>query len=158
MKLKDFDFRIWDGEKYINLKNDGGNDSITHRCEGYAIGLIGDEKTIYNIKAGVEYNGYTYDDYKYVENLSVDENKCEIELFTGFYDKNDKKIYEGDIIIFNDIVYDTNRIGVMIKRHSGEFRLKFSKNDTLGLIILNESDLLVIGNIHENSELIKEIE
>lgn len=82
----------------------------------------------------------------------------DVELFTGFYDKNGKKIYEGDIIIFNDIIHDTNRIGVIIKRHSGEFRLEFSKNDTLGLKILNESELLVIGNIHENMNLLKDEE
>lgn len=116
MKLKDFDFRIWDNGKYhypIKVNND-----------------------IVDI------------------NLDIGIN-AEIELFTGLYDKNGKKIYEGDVIIFDDIVHDTNRIGVIIKRHSGEFRLEFSKNDTLGLRILNESELLVIGNIHENKELLK---
>ncbi|EAJ7530438.1 prophage Lp1 protein 30 [Campylobacter jejuni subsp. doylei] len=116
MKLKDFDFRIWDNGKYY-----------------YPIKVNNDIVDI-NLDIGVN---------------------AEIELFTGLYDKNGKKIYEGDIIIFDDIVYDTNRIGVIIKRHSGEFRLEFSKNDTLGLRILNESELLVIGNIHENKELLK---
>lgn len=162
MKLKDFDFRIWDGEKYINLKNDGGNDSITHRCEGYAIGLIGDEKTIYNIKAGVEYNGYTYDDYKYVENLSVDENKCEIELFTGFYDKNDKKIYEGDILYYFKDCSEGEVFKYQVLFKEGAFYLFESYDgfvDDEDLITeFDLKELQVMGNIHENSELIKGIE
>ncbi|ELH4668480.1 hypothetical protein Q9X44_002006 [Campylobacter coli] len=82
----------------------------------------------------------------------------DVELFTGYFDKKGNKIYKDDIVIFNDIVDNTNRIGVIIKRHSGEFRLEFSKNDTLGLKILNESELLVIGNIHENMNLLKDEE
>ncbi|AVR55676.1 hypothetical protein [Campylobacter phage CP39] len=75
--------------------------------------------------------------------------------FTGYFDKNGSKIYKDDIIIFDDIVHDTNRIGTIIKRqHSGEFRLEFNKDDTLGLKILDESKLLVIGNIHENANLL----
>ncbi|ANH51161.1 YopX protein [Campylobacter phage PC5] len=75
--------------------------------------------------------------------------------FTGYFDKNGNKIYKDDIIIFNDIVYNTDKIGVIIKRrHSGEFRLEFNKDDTLGLKILDESKLLVIGNIHENADLL----
>lgn len=128
MKLKDFDFRIWD-------KHHKGCGNKDCKCQ---------TKYVYGEEAKIR--------------LSEFKEDCEIELFTGLYDKNENKIYEGDIIIFDDIVHDTNRIGVIIKRHSGEFRLEFSKNDTLGLRILNESDLLVIGNIHENSELIKEIE
>lgn len=128
MKLQDFDFRIWD-------KHHKGCGNKDCKCQ---------TKYVYGEEAKIR--------------LSEFKEDCEIELFTGLYDKNENKIYEGDIIIFDDIVHDTNRIGVIIKRHSGEFRLEFSKNDTLGLRILNESDLLVIGNIHENSELIKEIE
>lgn len=76
-------------------------------------------------------------------------------MFTGFYDRNGKKIYEGDIVIFSDIVDHTDKFCVIIKRHSGEFRLEISENNTLGLIVLNQQDLLVVGNIHENKELLK---
>ncbi|EKR5469894.1 hypothetical protein P8K93_001126 [Campylobacter coli] len=105
MKLKDFDFRIWDGEKYINLKNDGGNDSITHRCEGYAIGLIGDEKPIYNIKAG-----------------------------KGF------------------VQYHKGIFKIINKKSSHEYCVTY-----LGYILCREN-IEIIGNIHENGELIKGIE
>ncbi len=167
MKLSDFDFRIWDGEKYIKLKNDGGNDSITHRCEGYAIGLIGDEKTIYNIKAGVEYNGYTYDDYKYVENLSVDENKCEIELFTGYFDKNGNKIYENDILmnelteeifyITRDDTYKMSEIILYGKDYNGNlYRKRNSGGINLLKMLVSDKNMSVVGNIHENPELLEE--
>lgn len=155
MKLKDFDFRIWDGEKYLNLKNDGGNDSITHRCEGYAIGLIGDEKPIYNIKAGVEYNGYTYDDHEYVENLSVDENKCEIELWVGICDNKGTKVYEGDIVKFNykdkeyvEVVELTFYQGIFF----GELNLTSLASNSL---IIQLKEFEVIGNVNENKELLK---
>ena len=125
MKLQDFDFRIWD-------KHHNGCGNKDCKCQ---------TKYVYGEEAKTR--------------LSEFKEDCEIELFTGLYDKNENKIYEGDIIIFDDIVHDTNRIGRIIKRHIDEFRVEFNKDDTLGLIILNESDLLVIGNIHENKELLE---
>lgn len=70
---------------------------------------------------------------------------CEIEFFTGFKDENECKIYEGDIV-------DT-----------GDFRdvVKFEKSK--GWILQETLDSLddyqdwqleVIGNIHENPELL----
>lgn len=153
MKLKDFDFRIWDGKKYLKQKI--YNDNINNNEYIAVTGNVDDENYVFTIEHGCErdYYGGDYDEYCKVKDFT----SCnyEIELFTGFFDKNGKKIYEGDIIIFDDIVHDTNRIGVIIKRHSGEFRLEFSKNDTLGLRISDESKLLIIGNIHENKNLLE---
>lgn len=156
MKLKDFDFRIWNGKKYLKQKI--YNDNINNNEYIAVTGNIDDENYVFTIEHGCErdYYGGDYDEYCKVKDFTT--CNYEIELFTGLFDKNGNKIYEGDVIIFDDIVYDTNRIGVIIKRHIDEFRLEFNKNDTLGLRVLNESDLLVIGNIHENSELIKGIE
>ena len=140
MELKDFDFRIWDKTKEKFLKKEPTLIKLDN--ERVIAGRI---SRFYANTADIE------------DMFIGNGNDLEIELWTGLYDKNGKKIYEGDIISFYDIVHDTNRIGVIIKRHNGEFRLEFSKNDTLGLRILDESEFLIIGNIHENKNLLEEI-
>ena len=66
--------------------------------------------------------------------------------FTGFYDKNGNKIYDGDTISLNDI----SKTGVVFKRRKvGEYRVRFDNNDkdTLSLKIINCS---------ENVEVVKQ--
>ena len=131
MKLKDFDFRIWDNGKYhypIKINND-----------------------IVDI------------------NLSIGIND-EIELFTGLYDENGKKIYVGDILEYTrwceqymedaehsetiyEIVYFDIKQGLYSKLLNGECGWFFEhfindKNKTV-------EEMEIIGNIHENKELLK---
>ena len=75
-----------------------------------------------------------------------------VEQYTGLKDKNSKEIYEGDL--------------VTIKPYTKPFRVVFDKqyasfagyNDTTRRLFnsLYSSDYEVIGNIHENPELLEE--
>lgn len=150
MKLKDFDFRIWDGTKYINNVKGG---VYIHKINDY-------------IKC-LKRNQDCYD-YEF-ELDDLDNSNLEIELFTGFYDKNGKKIFEGDILeytrwceqymedaehsetIYEVVCFDTNG-GLYSKLLNGEFGWFFEhfmndKNNTI-------EEMSIIGNIHENKELL----
>lgn len=84
-----------------------------------------------------------------------------IEQFTGLKDKNGKDIYEGDICSFasktgkhTGVVEwsgDLASFGLRIVKNN--FLYTFSDLDTMGV---NLDTLEVIGNIHENPELMEE--
>ncbi|WP_139452513.1 YopX family protein [Campylobacter armoricus] len=75
----------------------------------------------------------------------------EIELWTGFYDKNGKKIYEGDILRYKE--------GSLLYANYKEGAFLLSTLDNLYdydyLSNVNSWAHEIIGNIHENPELLK---
>ncbi|HEG5999738.1 TPA: hypothetical protein SE356_001072 [Campylobacter coli] len=146
MKLKDFDFRIWDGRKYVNNIKGG---VYIHKQDT-------DVKCLNRNQACYDYE-FQLDD--------LDNSNLEIELFTGYYDDKGNKIYVGDIIeclvftneknleIFYEIICFDMELGLCSKLTNGDggylFDLRRHKNNK------TIEDVYVVGNIHENKELLK---
>ncbi|EAJ0318369.1 hypothetical protein CAL41_09125 [Campylobacter coli] len=145
MKLKDFDFRIWDNTEKRYL-----NEIELHKYD----------------KSPVEV-GTTFTETDRINEVEFVKNKndLEIELFTGYYDYKGNKIYIGDIIeclvftneknseIFYEIICFDMELGLCSKLSNGDggylFDLRRHKNNK------TIKDVYVVGNIHENKELLK---
>lgn len=130
MKLQDFDFRIWhkDSESFMNIKVSGTDLRII----------------------------LTYDD------------SMELELWSGFYDSKGAKIYEGDIVKYdsrtNPLVAVLERSTFYIVDTSIEKHLQVDCGTSLQGIYENGNNgytnnklecVQVLGNIHENENLLK---
>ncbi|EIR9802337.1 hypothetical protein LYY44_001665 [Campylobacter coli] len=141
MKLKDFDFRIWDNTEKRYL-----NEIELHKYD----------------KSPVE-AGTTFTETDRINEVEFVKNKndLEIELFTGYYDYKGNKIYIGDLVftnkknseIFYEIICFDMELGLCSKLTNGESGYLFdlhmnSKNKII-------EDIWVVGNIHENKELLK---
>ncbi|HBD8887132.1 TPA: hypothetical protein KLA71_001725 [Campylobacter jejuni] len=124
MKLQDFDFRIWD-------KHHKGCGNKDCKCQ---------TKYVYGEEAKTR--------------LSEFKEDCEIELFTGLYDKKGKKIYEGDIAKIITFSYDF--VG-HVAYDKEETRFKLIDNKYMEDFANYEDwdSIEVIGNIHENKELLR---
>jgi uncharacterized phage protein (TIGR01671 family) len=68
--------------------------------------------------------------------------------FTGLLDKNGKEIYEGDIV--DSKLYDGTRKNYVVEYRDGSF--------VIGLTELGKwiEDVIVIGNIYENPNLLED--
>lgn len=146
MKLKDFDFRVWDGRKYVNNIKGG----VYIHKEDTDVKCLNRNQDCY--------------DYEF-ELDDLDNSNLEIELFTGYYDDKGNKIYIGDIIeclvftneknseIFYEIICFDMELGLCSKLSNGDggylFDLRRHKNNK------TIEDVYVVGNIHENKELLK---
>ncbi|EPW1224684.1 YopX family protein [Campylobacter upsaliensis] len=128
MKLKDFDFRIWDNS--------------TNKFIEFAISD--------NIRAIPRKN----DDLM-------------LELWTGCFDKNGNKIYENDIlknVSLKEIYYitrnDTYKMLEIIIYDKDCNENLYKKKNPAGIellkMLVSNKNMSVIGNIHENADLLEE--
>ncbi|HFF9594079.1 TPA: YopX family protein [Campylobacter jejuni] len=137
MKLKDFDFRIWDEDNEEFYKN----------------------PSIFKIKQIKGPHNVVLSSYSDNERINFEgyDRKFEVELFTRLYDKNGKKVYENDIVkAKNPFNYLEAKISI---HKEGTFYLENKSGHYMGsLIYLVEDEgytIEIIGNIHENPELLK---
>lgn len=113
---------------------------------------------------------YGYDEMPEIQGFDVfregNDNWKEIKVipetvgqFTGLYDKNGKEIYEGDIgktKEYGKFLGDKNFSGYdhfEVLLENGGFRLE---NEERIFNLTNNSHIEVIGNVHDNPELLKE--
>ena len=85
----------------------------------------------------------------------VNDDGLIIEQYTGLKDKNGKEIYEGDIVV-NTYYDDGEMYKVLWVDDSVAFGME--SLDDMELYKLPLESLEVIGNIHENPELLEEEE
>lgn len=138
-----FKFRVWSGKENKYLTNDDIwklSDALVEDVWGL-LGEIEDPTT--------EYNKQHLKDYRLI-----------FEQCTGLRDKNGKLIYEGDILATSTNSQSYGCYKVFFQKDECSFKViscDGSYDYAIPLNVLTEkNDFQIIGNIHENPELLEE--
>lgn len=100
----------------------------------------------------ISYSNYQFGDFSEAVMHEVDPET--VGQYTGFVDKNSKKIFEGDIVsIYNSKTF------LFAVEWNNQYVLKCTTNgvsDNILNVIESSEDVEVVGNIYDNPELIKD--
>ena len=100
-------------------------------------------------------NGYSIEDFTKEKNNCFDVIPETIGQYTGLTDKNGTKIFEGDIV---SMLGELKGIYTCVwEEHNFEHEFD-NKTMSFGLACVHSDDIKVIGNTHDNPELLKERE
>jgi uncharacterized phage protein (TIGR01671 family) len=136
-------FRVW----LPSLNKFGDDNSVFMDCYGKLYGvtrpsLVDDSRSIVNIGQFKEFDGYT------------------IQWYTGLNDKNNKPIYEGDIVKYktwtgsHDGITEEHQTQVQFK--DGAYYPRYINDECEdSWYSFKVYDLEVVGNVFENPELLK---
>lgn len=108
----------------------------------------------------IDCDGICYEETYWCEGIHIESDNNYILLqFIGLTDKNNKEIYEGDIVkVTDNYIEEECEIGHFIgivDFNCGSFYVT-NKDRTYSNYRLMDLEFEVIGNIYENSELIEE--
>lgn len=126
-------YRAWDRlRKEMNYKVMVGNCDLSDRNWTCPIIWIEEKKRWLHFD----------DDYKYIMQS------------TGLFDKNDKEIFEGDIVKMSKDVYSEPTYYEVVRHRGGAYRLESKQHGCE--LWLRHTDCDVVGNIYENPELLED--
>ena len=118
---------------------------------GY-FGILSDHQPINNKVRHyilIEYYGdWGFRDFEAVEVIPET-----VGQFTGLTDKNGKEIYEGDIV--NVTLKDCYSELFTVVFVDSQARFSFLDKDGIQWIVSSQNDMKVIGNIHDNPEMLE---
>lgn len=115
------------------------------------------EKNFYSMRTWEQ--SYDSDNLKF---LFADDNIAPMQ-YTGLRDRNGKEIYEGDVVEFNNNNYELTAghrndeiVIAEVEYSCGAWGLKEANGQLhdLYIVLVNDEEAEVIGNIYENPELL----